>query len=357
MGSTRPNPKRSWFFSRPFTKILVVIIVCAGLLIGLFDIRKIAGVAQKIEPLTLLLAFLSTVSSYALIGLALGRLLELVGERLSFREIFAISWVSTSLNYLISTGGVGGLTMRILLLRKKRISFSDTFLVSFVHTLLINSVLIGFVIFGFGYILIRGKLRTYQYLASGAILAVALVLTLLAAGSVVDRAFRERFIDFFYRLINWFSFKLAKKLVLSKSLLSEFKSDFHRGISLMLAKKGEIFLPTLYVSLDWFFCLMTLHLSFVAIDYPISPGILVVGFAVGIFVSLISIVPGAIGIMEGSMAAIYFGLGVPPEIAIIAVLVYRFVYYVFPFMTSLVLYRPLFKEARAIRLDQIAEGP
>jgi len=46
------------------------------------------------------------------------------------------------------------------------------------------------------------------------------------------------------------------------------------------------------------------------------------------------------------MAAIYYSLNVPLEEAIVAVILYRLIFYVFPFLTSLLVYRPLFKEAR-----------
>lgn len=351
------SQKRQRLLASPTVKVLLVIIICVGLVLSISDIRKIVRVAQKIEPFFLFLALLATVSSYLFIGLALKRLLQLVGEHLSLKEMFAISWVSTSLNYLVSTGGVGGLTMRVFLLRKKNISFSETFLVSFIHTLLINGVLIGFVVFGFAYLLTRRGFHFYQYLISGALLAVALTLSFLASGSVINKAFRERFIDFFYRLINWGSFRLTKKLVFEEGSLDEFKEDFHQGISLMLTHKGGMAIPILYVFLDWLFCLIALYFSFITIGYPISPGVLVVGFAIGIFVSLISFVPGAIGIMEGSMAAIYYSLDVPLEVAIIAVLLYRFVYYVFPFVTSIILYYPLFEEAKAMKVRELPLEP
>jgi hypothetical protein len=50
--------------------------------------------------------------------------------------------------------------------------------------------------------------------------------------------------------------------------------------------------------------------------------------------------------MEGSMASVYYSLMVPLEEAIVAVILYRLVYYVFPFLTSLLVYRSLFKESR-----------
>ncbi len=89
----------------------------------------------------------------------------------------------------------------------------------------------------------------------------------------------------------------------------------------------------------------------------IPPGVLIVGFAVGIFVSLLSVIPGAIGIMEGSMAAIYYSLNVPLEVAIIAVLLYRLVYYILPFVSSIVFYYPLFKEAKGMKIsDTLSES-
>lgn len=352
-----PNRQKPGFFSRSGVRIVLTIIIGIGLIISILDIRKILSLVEKINFVPLFLSFATAALSYLFLGLALNKLLELVGERLSFKEMFAISWVSTSLNNLFSTGGVAGLTMRVFLLRRKNISFSDTFLVSFVHTLLINGVLIGFVMFGFGYLLTTANLRLYQYLISSGVLIFTLTLAFLATGSVIDRPFRERFIDFFYSLTNWLSFKFTKRLLFKKAQLDEFKAEFHQGISLMLSHKGRILLPAFYVFLDWLACLLTLYFAFLAIGYPISPGILVVGFAIGIFVPLISFIPGAIGIMEGSMAAIYYSLNVPPEVAIVAVLLYRGVLHVFPFVTSTLLYRPLFREAKAIRTGQLPEAP
>ncbi|NIQ37302.1 MAG: flippase-like domain-containing protein [Proteobacteria bacterium] len=354
VGTLAKNPRP---LSRPIIKILVALIIGFGLVFTISDIHKIARVTQKIQPFFLFSALVATVLSYLFIGLALKKLLELVDVTLSFKEMFAISWVSTALNYLVSTGGIGGLTMRILLLRKKRIPFTETFLASFVHTLLLNGVLIGFVMFGFAYLLTTKGLRLYHHVTSGAVLALTLTLSVLATGSLINKAFRDRFIDFFYTWINRISVKLTKRTVFEKASLFEFKEEFHQGISLILAQKRDMVLPTIYVFLDWFCCLFALYWSFVAIGHSISPGILLVGFAIGLFVSLFSLIPGAIGIMEGSMAAIYYSLGVPLEVAIVAVLIYRIVYYLFPFVTSTLLYGPMFKEAKALKVSGVLKPP
>jgi len=55
------------------------------------------------------------------------------------------------------------------------------------------------------------------------------------------------------------------------------------------------------------------------------------------------------------MAAVYYTLTVPLEEAIVAVILYRLIYYVFPFLTSLLVYRSLFKEAR-VTAEPLGQG-
>ena len=84
----------------------------------------------------------------------------------------------------------------------------------------------------------------------------------------------------------------------------------------------HMILPTLWIILDWFVTLLILYTAFVAVRYPIPMSFVVVGFAVGITLSLVSFIPGGLGVMEGSMAAIFSSLGVAFETAVVAVLVF-----------------------------------
>jgi uncharacterized membrane protein YbhN (UPF0104 family) len=52
-------------------------------------------------------------------------------------------------------------------------------------------------------------------------------------------------------------------------------------------------------------------------------------------------IPGGLGVQEGSMTAIYVGFGVDPEQAVLAVLAFRLVYQTVPFVISLPLYKRL----------------
>jgi uncharacterized membrane protein YbhN (UPF0104 family) len=62
----------------------------------------------------------------------------------------------------------------------------------------------------------------------------------------------------------------------------------------------------------------------------------IAGFAIGMFFSIASLVPGGLGIMEGSMAAVFVGLGVQFEQAVVAILIFRAAYYGLPILATLV---------------------
>jgi uncharacterized protein (TIRG00374 family) len=334
--------------SKRWVKIVIIVFIAVAVLVSVSDIRKIMRLSAKLDPYFLGISFLAAFVSYLFIALSLKRIIELMDIRLPFLEIFTVSWVSTSINYVLSTGGVGGFTARVYLLKQKGVSYSDTIVVSIIHTFIMNVVLMLFVLIGFITLIAHRQMGPYNFIASSFLILVTLYMTYLAFKSVVNREFRENWID---RIAQWtnkihsYFSKNEDKMIEAEELVS-FKAEFNHGMELMVRNKGELRAPVLYIFLDWICCLFTLYFCFRAVHYSIHLEVLVVGFAMGLFASILSLIPGGLGVMEGSMAAVYYGLAVPIEEAIVAVLLYRLIYYVFPFLTSLLLYHSLFREAR-----------
>ena len=70
----------------------------------------------------------------------------------------------------------------------------------------------------------------------------------------------------------------------------------------------------------------------------------VTGFAVGVAAGVMSMVPGGLGVQEGSMAGAYHLLGVPLEQGVLVAFLFRLVYYMVPFGVSLLFYRNVLRE-------------
>ncbi len=80
-------------------------------------------------------------------------------------------------------------------------------------------------------------------------------------------------------------------------------------------------------------------------NYPIAPGLVVIGFAVGVCLSLVSLVPAGLGVMDSSMTAVFVSLSVPLAQAAVAVLLFRVAYYGLPLLLSLVFFHRVVLQA------------
>jgi uncharacterized membrane protein YbhN (UPF0104 family) len=110
--------------------------------------------------------------------------------------------------------------------------------------------------------------------------------------------------------------------------------------------------PTLWILFDWVLTVGVLWAAFWAVNSVLPLSVVIMGFGVGLFFSLVSFVPAGIGIMEGSMTAVFVSLKVPLEASVLAVLIFRLTYQVIPLVVSLFLFHGLVRQA----IRQVAES-
>jgi uncharacterized protein (TIRG00374 family) len=102
--------------------------------------------------------------------------------------------------------------------------------------------------------------------------------------------------------------------------------------------------PAAWITFDWVLTLGIIWVAFRSVGHPIPLGLVLIGFGVGVVLSLVGVIPGGLGIMEGSMTAVYVSLGVPLEPTVVAVIIFRFAYYVVPLLISVFLFRGLLRQ-------------
>jgi len=91
--------------------------------------------------------------------------------------------------------------------------------------------------------------------------------------------------------------------------------------------------PALGATINLFFDMLTLYLLFIAAGNPVSPSILLTGYGLPLILGRMAfVIPGGVGIIEGSMIALYSGLGVPGSIALVVVLTYRILSFWLPLL-------------------------
>lgn len=90
-----------------------------------------------------------------------------------------------------------------------------------------------------------------------------------------------------------------------------------------LFRSGGWHRPAAGAALNVGFDMLTLWLLFVAAGHPLGPGALLVGYGLPQLLARFTFIPGGIGVVEGSMAALYHGLGVPEGTSVVVIMGYR----------------------------------
>lgn len=316
-------------------------IALLALPVAFSDGRRLLEIVSSVRPQDLAALVLLTALSYLAMSRSYQGIACAAGTDLPFREWVRITLVSNTANYLVTTAGLSGFAVRMYLLSQQGVRPGRAVLISLVQTFLTNLTLLAFILLGFATLVAR------HYLPEGTLIGALAVLLMLtatlayAAILVLHRDLRRRTLfavaDGIHRLLR----RVSPRWTPGRLKLWRFQHNLNEGFDFLLARKDRIIAPTLWITLDWVLTLAILWAAFRAVGYPVAAGIVIVGFAVGVCVSLASLVPGGLGIMESSMTAVFVSLGVPLEPAVVAVLIFRLVYYVLPLLVSLFLFHGL----------------
>jgi glycosyltransferase 2 family protein len=288
------------------------------------------------------LVVLTSALSYACIAAVLHRLLRSMGYTIPFASSFRISLVSCTLNYVMTIGGLSGVAAKVYLLAKERIPPSNTLSISMVHGFLTNTVAVIFIYLGFFFLYSEYKLSTREKEVGVFILLIAFLLSWITIQTIIHESFRKRLWQVCLWTVMFFCRKVHHPHWLKEERAQAFFAKFNDSLNEIMRNSAILLAPAIYALLDWALMFLCLKCSFLAVRYPVDNMTLVVGFSVGIFLNLFSLTPASIGLMEGSMAACFYLMGLDYNRALLATLIYRFAYYYLPILISLFFYKQLF---------------
>jgi uncharacterized protein (TIRG00374 family) len=295
---------------------------------------------REVSTIYLLLALLSSAVIYVFMGLSLWETLKLLGKRIHLGAAVSIAFVSTTVNYLISSLGVSGFALRAHLLGKRNVPLGTSVMASIVISVLLYAVLIVIILLGTLLLfLTRGATATAEQMGRNfaVMVAIALIGAFITA-FFFNNEFRFKSLRNGFRLLNKAVYKIFGKLI-PRTNFSAFEKQFDNGIRTIHDNKSKLTGAIACVCGDWVFTILILYLAFLAVGVVIPIDVLIAGFALGMLTTLIPILPGGLGAMELAMASVFSQMGdVPWETALSAALIYRVVYYIIPGIISVIVY-------------------
>jgi uncharacterized protein (TIRG00374 family) len=310
--------------------IALVILIAVG--IAAVDARSALGILRSASWGWLGAALLAVLVSYLCLSAALALLMRLFGVGVPIRYLLTIGFVSFAVNNVFSLGGLTGYSTRLFLLGRRGAAMESVLGASLVHSYLNQIVMITLFPSCLFYLFLKhplGHARTLQLTVAATIaLAVMAVATLLL--------FHDPIRSRAARLVGRTSRTVLRRDV--DPHLDSLHQSLARGMAVIRGRPRRLVLAALLMVVDWLSSAVALGFCFRALGSVLPPGVLVTGFALGVIAGGASMIPGGLGVQEGSMTGVFILLGVRSETAFLAALSFRLVYYLIPFGLSLVLY-------------------
>jgi uncharacterized protein (TIRG00374 family) len=185
-------------------------------------------------------------------------------------------------------------------------------------------ILVLISIFGLVHLLLVHNLTQSQLIGFGGTL---LILGLIIGGA----ALLVRFRDQATKLVLWVSSRVARwrRKSFDPNATRQATSDLFAGWDSLW--QGGWLRPALGAFLNTAFDMLTLYFLFVAAGENVSLGVLLAGYGLPLLLGKVAfIIPGGVGVVESSMAALYTGLGVPQATTVVVVLGYRLISFWIP---------------------------
>jgi uncharacterized protein (TIRG00374 family) len=278
------------------------------------------------------LAVLAQMLSYLGSGYLLRTLVAVAGQQLSVLRGTVIFTAAASVG-LAGGGPVGNVATTYRWMRGSGVNAEGATLAGWLPTLFTDATLVIVGIFGLVHLLIAHQLSALQAVGFGFTLLVLLLVASVATWGVRHRpqltALAVRFAG------RWAALRRRSyDPATTEAAVARWFSAWDA------LQAGGWHGPVLGATLNTVFDMLTLYSLFIAAGHPVSLGILLSGYGLPLLLGKVSFLPGGVGIVEGTMAALYDGLGVPNGVTVVVILIYRFLSFWLPLLVGfpLILY-------------------
>lgn len=307
-------------------RISLVVVLGLGIYLVLPQIAVLKSSLQVVEAMLLWvvgLALIAQMLSYIGSGYLLQKTLAIAQEGVSLLRSTLIVLGAASIS-MVAGGLVGSSAAIYRWTRGEGDQVEGATLASLLPSLFNDFVLVLVSIFGLIYLLLVHNLDKIQVIGFTIIL---IILSIALGIAILAMRYRDRTVVVF-DWIETFVGHLIHRPVDTSRVRKEVDNLFDAWEVLW---HGGWHLLTLGAFLNVVFDMLTLFLMFVASGQSIGIGVLVAGYGLPILLGKIAfILPGGLGVVETGMTALYKGLGVPGDVAVVVVLGYRLISFWIP---------------------------
>ena len=352
------SSKNHYSVSKTIWPILALLLL--GAVVIALDGPQIRAVLKQADWRMLPPALLFTALSYLAVSYTYVIITQMLGIHMPSVVVGEICYVTTSLNHVVRSGGVAGYSLRILLMNPYGVEINDVLTSSLLHFYLTSLDMLLMLPVGIAYVVFTTNLSTGMRMALGLMTMLILVISIGSTLIVFYDALRTRLVEIILksgkRILNFWHYYRPTPQWISRinfaGQLRDFNQHMTYGSKILRRQAGKTSLILLITIVDWISSVIVLNFCFNAFGAYLSVGAVVACFVIGIMAGVISALPGGIGVQEGSMTAIAMLMGIQFEQAILAVFLFRIVYYFIPYAVTPLFYWRLLHNANLLTSEE-----
>ncbi len=296
--------------------ILVVMIYFVG-------IDKVIYAFQYANLYYVLLAVLIEFLVYGLFTLRWQIINKSVNINLSFIKTFPMLMLSLAVNNITPSGRGGGEPVRAYVLTKETGKpFEETFATVIVDRAMDTLPFILLALLTIIGLIIQGTLSLTVVI----LLTIAVIIVVAVVFAIIYMSINDRFGAKVTKWLVWLLYKFSKKNTETREKrLVESIVGFQDSMRLMVKDKNLLYKAFPISFLIWILEISRVCIIFMAFGFPVSPIMIGEVFILSVLVGFIPVLPGGVGIIDGTMIVFFASAGIPSNIGAAATLVERLI--------------------------------
>lgn len=332
----KPEEKQS-LFTKHSKKITFLILLCFIASFGIAAIsvnwRTVPELMHRINWFLVPLILLTTFISYWSGGLSYIYACKIFSFKTPASVVLKVGFLSTVADNIAMIGNIGGHSIRMFILAKYNERPSEILASSIFAGYFYNVIFFAFFPLAFILLALDHTASPFSIVTLSTLFGVFIFATILLTCITFLHGTRDMVLRFCGNIFK----KLSKKD--TNEFLGILSNAMREGVQYSKAHPGDLRLLLLYSLIDWITNALTTELCLLTLGIYVHPGVLLLGFVISIAAGAVSFIPGGLGVQDGSMVGIYSLLGVPFGTGVLAVLLFRIVYYFIPYFFSIFIYR------------------
>lgn len=296
---------------------LVTIGLAVNLLLpSIADLENTARVLRSMSVWIICIAIAAQVCSYIGSGYLLKVILDLGKSSFSIFRGILITLAAASIGLLIG-GWVSATATTYYWVSKSENVSEEAALAGFLPGLYNNVVLTIISFSGLLYLILIHDISRLETIAYSAVLSVFGSVIAVIMYGIWHREKLEKALNSILKLFQ--KFRIFSD---ASQRMSRFLDNAYVGAALL--QKQDWKKPIVGSFMNTGFDMLSLYFIFVAAGKPVSLIVLVAGYSVAFILKLVVFfIPGGIGAVESAMVLTFTSLGVPSDVSVVSVLIYR----------------------------------